>query len=124
MNIVNLENDSAVKQMRGDDSLLDGFVSSIEIKNDSGQIYIIVSVNMRPSSQYRRVKLLFSNVTRYDFVKTKYDIIGDIASVKFKKARSGSYCLSLDPDDSSFDFTDGDGDLIEAKTVNVQALYK
>ncbi len=119
-----LVNDETLQYLRGENSLLDGEVSSIEISkcDHSDSVNVSLYISMRKSSHLDRIVLVFIDCEEYSFSYSKDYFFYCIESVKFFKNNNEMYYISLNPFDEEKKESSDDMDVIIARSVEFTVL--
>jgi hypothetical protein len=116
-----LVDEEVLQFLKGENSLLDGEISSIKIVKGDHGVNVSLDVSMRKSSQLNKIILDFIDCEEYSFSYAKGHYFYCIESVKFFKNDNEMYYLSLDPFEEGEQESSEDMDVIIARSVKLNA---
>lgn len=118
------ENDYVLDLFRGQNSLLDGKIKEIQIKEHFGSPQVCIHLVMRKSSAYHDVMLIFSKNCNFTFFNGQDQSFYNIERYKFFKIKD-MYYISFDPyDEYSKIPSDQDNDIVISEYVVAYEITK
>lgn len=99
-------------------SLLDSKLTSIGVVERDNEVAIDLTFTSRKDADYCQIKLSFDAVREFLFSHSNDYVFGNVETVKFTKTSDMYYYFSIDPDPSTKEPSNDDGDFIKALRIS------
>lgn len=116
-------NQELVLSLTDNNSLLDSVIEKFEIFMADGHVNANVWLQMRPSSEFGKVQLKFTDCKEYSFSYTDDYYFYNVELVKLFKTKDGMFYVSFDPVDEQDEVSNEDQDFILARGVSGYSLH-
>lgn len=100
-----------------ENSILDGKLAFVGIKDEGGAVSIQLDVSARSGASYSSIELHFDDVSEFGFTYSHAYVFGTIEEFRFIRMEEGDFYLTLDPDPTSHLPSADDGDFVRASGV-------
>ncbi|SLN22225.1 hypothetical protein ROA7450_00814 [Roseovarius albus] len=116
------KDEGAIIHFAGDNSLIDGRIERIDVRDTDPSVSIHIEICMRPSSEHRKIELRFLGCKEFGFYWSDDYYFYNIERVKFFQRDDGLLYVSFDPVDEAETVSEYDQSFISSAELHAYSF--